>query len=90
MEVSLSSLKANPAKYFELANTENILITRRGKVIGSIVGRKATKALMVEALIGFAEFPQEYEDPQYDPDYDLARQTDVKVISPADLIKRLK
>jgi hypothetical protein len=76
MNVSLSSLKASPAKYFELANTVNIIVTRRGKPVGSIVGRKTAKALAVEALIGSADFPPEYDDPSYDKDYEFAREAD--------------
>ena len=78
MNVSLSSLKANPAKYFDLANTTNIIVTRRGKAVGSIVGKKSAKALAVEALIGSADFPPEYDDPNYDPDYELDREADYK------------
>ena len=78
MNISLSKLKANPTKYFDLANTASIIITRRGKAIGSIAGKQSAKALAVEALIGTADFPFEYEDPNYDPDYDLAREADYK------------
>jgi len=74
MNVSLSALKANPARYFDLANTTSIIITRRGKAIGSIAGKRSAKALAVEALIGTADFPSEYEDPNFDPDYELARE----------------
>lgn len=28
----------------------------------------------VEALIGSADFPLEYDDPNHDPDYELARE----------------
>lgn len=78
MNVSLSVLKTNPAKYFDLANVTNIIITRRGKAIGSIVGVKSAKLLAVEALIGSADFPSEYDDPNCDPDYELAREADYK------------
>ncbi|MDR1192618.1 MAG: hypothetical protein LBK98_00355 [Peptococcaceae bacterium] len=78
MNVSLSVLKANPAKYFDLANTTSVIVTRRGKAIGSIGGKKSAKALAVEALIGSADFPPEYDDPSYDPDYELARRLDYK------------
>jgi hypothetical protein len=78
MNVPLSVLKANPAKYFELANTTNIIVTRRGKAIGSIVGRQSAKVLAVEALIGSADFPSEYDNPDFDPDYELAREADYK------------
>ncbi|MDR0286767.1 MAG: hypothetical protein LBI03_03535 [Clostridiales bacterium] len=78
MNVSLSVLKSNPAKYFELANTTNIIVTRRGKAIGSIVGKQSAKALAVEALIESVDFPSEYDDPSFDPDYELARESDYR------------
>ena len=78
MNISLSALKTNPAKYFDLANTTRIIVTRRGKVIGSITGKQSAKALAVEALIGTADFPSEYEDPNFDPDYELAREADYR------------
>jgi antitoxin (DNA-binding transcriptional repressor) of toxin-antitoxin stability system len=78
MQVSLSLLKTNPAKYFHLANATNIIVTRRGKAIGSIVGAKSAKRLAVEALIGSADFSSEYDDPSFDPDYELAREVDYK------------
>ena len=78
MNVSLSVFKANPAKYFALANTTSIIVTRRGKAIGSIAGKKSAKSLAVEALLGTADFPSEYEDPSFDPDYELAREADYR------------
>ena len=78
MNVSLSELKTNPAKYFDLANTTNIIITRRGKAIGSIAGKRSAKALAVEALIGTADFSSEYDAPNFDPNYELAREADYK------------
>ena len=78
MNVSLSALKVNPAKYFDLANTTSIIITRRGKAIGSISGKQSAKVIAVEALIGSADFPSEYEDPNFDPDYELAREEDYR------------
>jgi hypothetical protein len=78
MNVSISLLKTNPAKYFDLANATNVIVTCRGKAIGSIVGAKSAKLLAVEALIGSADFPSEYDDPAFDPDYELAREADYK------------
>ena len=74
MNISLSILKANPAKYFEIANTTNVIVTRRGKAIGSISGEKSAKALAVEELIGSFKLPLEYDDPNYDPDYEILRE----------------
>jgi hypothetical protein len=78
MIVSLSALKANPAKYFDLASTRNIIVTRRGKAIGSIVGKKPAKLLAIEALLGSGDFSAEYDDPNFDPDYEEAREADYK------------
>jgi hypothetical protein len=46
--------------------------------IGSISGEKPAKALAVEALIGSADFPSKYDDPNYDPDYEQAREADYR------------
>ena len=78
VNVPLSVLKTNPAKYFDLANTTSIIVTRRGKAIGSIAGKQSAKALAVEALIGSADFPSEYENPDFDPDYEAAREADYR------------
>jgi len=37
MSIQLSQLKANPAKYFELAKTTDVIVTRHGKKLGRIV-----------------------------------------------------
>lgn len=78
MDVSLSTLKGNPAKYFELAKTTDIIITRRGKRIGRIVSEekaaKTDKQRAIEALIGSVPFPAEYDSPNYDPDYEGLRE----------------
>jgi hypothetical protein len=81
MNVPLSALKTNPAKYFDMADTTHIIITKRGKAIGSIKGKVSAKTLTVESLIGSADFPPEYDDPDYDPDYELAREADYRVRS---------
>ena len=78
MNVSISALKANPAKYFDLANTTSVIVTRRGKTIGSISGKQSAKALAVEMLISSADLPSEYENPSFDPDYKLAREADYR------------
>ncbi|MBD5128835.1 MAG: hypothetical protein HDT43_02760 [Ruminococcaceae bacterium] len=36
------------------------------------------KQLVVETLIGSVEFPPEYDDPNYDPDYELLRESAYK------------
>ncbi|MCL1819934.1 MAG: type II toxin-antitoxin system prevent-host-death family antitoxin [Oscillospiraceae bacterium] len=78
MNISLSTLKENPIKYFELAKTTDVVVTRRGKRLGRIISEeKATmseKQRAIEALIGSVAFPAEYNDPVYDPDYEILRE----------------
>ena len=82
MNVSLSALKENPAKYFELAKTADVIVTRRGERLGRIVYEKkaamSDKQRAVEALIGSVPFPPEYDDMNYDPDYTLLREAAYK------------
>ena len=78
MDISLSVLKENPAKYFELAKTGDVIVTRRGKRIGRIVSEekaaRTEKQLAIEALIGSVQLPAEYGAPDYDLDYDKLRE----------------
>ena len=82
MDVSLSVLKVNPAKYFELAKTADVIITRRGVRIGRIVSEeraaRSDKQRAIEALIGSVPFPPEYNDTNHDPDYELLRESAYK------------
>jgi hypothetical protein len=78
MNVPLSVFKTNPAKYFKLADTRVIIVTRNGKAIGRISGEELERASAVESLIGSADFPPEYDDPNFDPDYEQAREADYK------------
>lgn len=82
MNVSLSVLKENPAKYFELAKISDVIVTRRGERIGRIVSEekaaKSDKQRAIEALVGSVPFPEEYNDPDYDPDYELLREAACK------------
>ena len=82
MNISVSALKENPAKYFELAKTADVIITRRGERLGRIVSEekaaRSDKQRAIEALIGSVPFPSEYDDPNYDPDYELLREAAYK------------
>lgn len=82
MNVSLSALKENPAKYFELAKISDVIVTKRGERIGRIVSEekaaKTDKQRAIEALVGSVPFPAEYSDPNYDPDYELLREAACK------------
>ncbi len=82
MNISLSTLKENPAKYFELAKTTEVIVTQQGERIGRIVSEtnyaKSDKQRAIEALIGSVSFPDEYNDPNYDIDYKLLRDAAYK------------
>ena len=82
MNISLSALKENPAKYFEIAKSADVIITRRGKRIGRIVSEekaaKSDRQRAIEALIGSVKLPPEYDDPNYDPNYELLREAAYK------------
>ena len=79
MNISLSEFKKNPAKYFNLAKTTDVIVTKRGERLGRIINEenavRSSKQRAIEALIGSAVFPPEYNDPNYDPDYDLLRDS---------------
>jgi len=82
MNISLSALKENPAKYFELAKTDDVIVTRRGERLGRIVSEEkaanSDRQRAIEALIGSVPFPSEYNDPNHDPDYELLRKSAYK------------
>ena len=56
MYIQLSELKTNPAKYFDLAKTCEIIVTRHGKRIGRIVSEEG--AAKLERLNAFDELMQ--------------------------------
>ena len=82
MNISLSIFKENPAKYFELAKTADVIVTRRGERLGRVISEenavKSDKQRAIEALIGSVPFPSDYNDPNYDPDYELLREAAYK------------
>lgn len=56
MYIQLSELKTNPAKYFDLAKTCDIIVTRHGQRLGRIVSEE--KAAEQERLNAFDELMQ--------------------------------
>lgn len=56
MYIQLSELKTNPAKYFDLAKTCEIIVTRHGQRIGRIVSEE--NATRLERLNAFDELMQ--------------------------------
>lgn len=61
MYIQLSELKTNPAKYFDLAKTCDIIVTRRGQRLGRIVPEE--KAAEQERLTAFDELMQLVKSP---------------------------
>lgn len=50
--VSLSELRANPGKYVGMAQTQDIYITKNGKVAARLTGVHIDKAESARALFG--------------------------------------
>jgi len=66
MQVALSELKTNVDKYVDLAEKQDIYITRNGKLVAKIVGTNRDRVADKKSLFGIAKLPQEYNDPNYD------------------------
>ena len=79
MIVALSELKINVGKYVNLAEKQDIFITRNGKQVAKIVGINRDRAADMKSLFGIAKLPDEYNDPNYDPDYKKLRDERVKI-----------
>lgn len=56
MYIQLSELKTNPAKYFDLAKTCEVIVTRHGQKLGRIVSEE--NAAKLERLNAFDELMQ--------------------------------
>lgn len=56
MYIQLSELKTNPAKYFDLAKTCDVIVTRHGQRLGRIVSEE--KAAEQERMNAFDELMQ--------------------------------
>ena len=78
MLVALSELKTNVGKYVDLAEKEDIYITRNGKQVAKIVGTNRDRVTEMKSLFGIAKLPKEYNDPKYDPNYEKLRDERVK------------
>ncbi|MCL2637342.1 MAG: type II toxin-antitoxin system Phd/YefM family antitoxin [Oscillospiraceae bacterium] len=77
MQIALSELKINVGKYVDLAEKEDIYITRNGKQVAKIIGTNRDRVLDMKSLFGIAkitEIAPEYTDPNYDPNYDKLRE----------------
>ena len=82
MNISLYVFIKNPAKYFEIAKTTDVIVTKRGGRIGRIISEENTSRIeiqrAIEVLIGSVQLPPEYDDPNYDPNYELLRESAYK------------
>ncbi len=73
MYIQLSKLKTNPAKYFDLAKTCEVIVTRHGQRLGRIVSEERAAELerlnAFDALMKYAkETPSMPDDTVYDAD----------------------
>ena len=57
MQVSLSELKINIGKYIDMAEVQDIFITRNGKQVAKIVGTGRDRAAEIKSLFGIAKLP---------------------------------
>jgi hypothetical protein len=78
MDITLSDLKTNPGKYFNMARYADVFVTRRGKRLGRIVAEEkvaqAKRNKAIESLLKIAASPSKHFDPINDPDYDHIRE----------------
>lgn len=52
MSVTATELKMNLGKYLQLAETEDVFITKNGKVIAKLTNPNADRRALVDSLIG--------------------------------------
>ena len=73
MQVSVSELKTNVGKFIDLADEQDVYITKNGKQVAKIVSTRRDRVAEMKSLFGIAKLPSEYDDPNYDPDYKKLR-----------------
>ena len=79
MQVALSELKTNVGKYVDLAEKQDIYITRNGKLVAKIVGTNRDRVADMKSLFGIAKLPQEYNNSNYDPNYKKLRDERMEI-----------
>lgn len=79
MQVALSELKINVGKYVDIAEREDVYITRNGKQVAKLVGINRDRVADMKSLFGIAKLPSEYDDPAYDPNYEKLRDERVGI-----------
>jgi prevent-host-death family protein len=61
MYISLSELKANTGKYVDLADNQDVVITRNGKPAAKLVTARIDKKQSVKALVGILPDTVDYD-----------------------------
>lgn len=74
MQISVSELKINIGKYIDMAEAQDIFITKNGKQVAKIVSTRRDPIKEVQSLFGIAKLPPEYDDPNYDSEYKKLRE----------------
>lgn len=74
-QISLSDLKVNPGKYVSMAQQQDILITRNGKVVAKIVSAKPDKKA------AWAQVTEIFRTPEmYMTDEELRRAKEERIL----------
>ncbi|MCL2755303.1 MAG: hypothetical protein FWD35_06285 [Oscillospiraceae bacterium] len=79
MNIQVSELKANPVKYFDIAKTVDVIVTRHGQRLGRIVCEE--RAAKLEKLGAFDELMQCFKTMPSMPDntvYDEHKETSLR------------
>ena len=61
MQVSVSELKANTGKFIDLAQIQDIFITKNGKQVAKIVGIKVDRVAAMKSTFGTISIDTIYE-----------------------------
>lgn len=56
-QISISDLKVNPGKYVSMAQDQDIMITRNGKIVAKIVNARPDKKTAWENIINIMRTP---------------------------------
>lgn len=70
-QISLSDLKVNPGKYVSMAQEQDIMITRNGKIVAKLVPAKPDKKTAWEQITGIFRAPEMH---MTDEEIDRARE----------------
>ena len=79
MQVSVSELKTNVGKFIDLADEQDVYITKNGRQVAKIISTKRDRVAEMKSLFGIAKLPSEYDDPDYDPYYKKLRDERVEI-----------